>query len=101
MAKAHTFIGSDASRARKLAARPRKPKFALGEVVIDPHGDIGAIDAIYADLLAVEEAGVIDDVKDWLVGSSSTLCRAGKEAQDAQRWHLVLARLRTWRRCVR
>ena len=65
MAKGFTFIGSDAARARALARKPRKPKFALGQVVIDPHGDIAAIDAIYADLQAVEDAGLVDDAQQW------------------------------------
>lgn len=63
---AYTFKGLDASRARALAKKPKRPKFALGQVVIDPYGDIAAIDAIYADLQAAEDAGVIDDVKAWL-----------------------------------
>ena len=46
----------------------RRPKFALGEVVIDASGDIGAIDSIYADLQAVENAGVIGDVASWRRG---------------------------------
>lgn len=65
MAKRFTFVGSDASRARALARKPRKPKFALGDVVIDPHGDIAAIDAIFADMAAVEDAGLVDDAAEW------------------------------------
>lgn len=65
MAKGYTFIGSDAARARALARKPRKPKFALGEVVIDRYGDIAAIDAIFADLQAVEDAGLVDDAAGW------------------------------------
>jgi len=63
--KHHVFTGSDAARARALSRKPRKPKFALGEVVIDPYGDIAAIDGIFADLRAVEDAGLIDDAADW------------------------------------
>jgi len=33
--------------------------------VIDQHGDHGAIDAIYADLVAVADAGLIE-LPDWL-----------------------------------
>lgn len=62
----YTFKGSDASRARALARKPKRPKFALGQVVIDPYGDIAAIDAIYADLQAAEDAGVIDDAREWV-----------------------------------
>ncbi len=58
--------GTDAKRARALAASVKKPKFALGQLVRDPHGEIGAIDAAYADLAAAEDAGVIDDAKDFL-----------------------------------
>ncbi len=65
MASSYKFRGSDAARARALSRTPRRPKFGLGEVVIDAHGEIGAIDAIYADLQAVEDAGVIDDVGEW------------------------------------
>ena len=66
MPRKYTFRGSDAGRARSLARRPRKPKFALGDVVIDVYGDIAAIDAVYADMQAVEDAGVIDDANRWL-----------------------------------
>lgn len=58
----YTFKGSDAARARALARKIKRPKFALGQVVID----LAAIDAIYADLQAAEDAGVIDDAKAWL-----------------------------------
>jgi hypothetical protein len=66
MAKRYTFLGSDAARARTLARKPRKPKFALGDVVVDVYGDIAAIDAIYADLQAVEDAGVLNNAAEWL-----------------------------------
>src|SRR5690349_13690187 len=62
------FKGPNAARAKALAAKKRKPKFALGQVVQDPWGEIGAIDAIYADLSSAEDAGVIDDAKKWLAG---------------------------------
>lgn len=57
---------SDAARVRALAKNVRKPRFALGQLVVDPHGERGAIDAIYADLLAAEDAGVIDDAASFL-----------------------------------
>ena len=56
--------GPDASRVRELMTRSPKPLFCFGELVRDAHGEIGAIDAIYADLEAALDAGVIDD--DWL-----------------------------------
>ena len=59
------FLGGDAPRARALARSPLRPKFALGTVVVDPHGDIGAIDSIYADLRAVEDAGQIGNAAAW------------------------------------
>lgn len=68
--KLYKFRGSDATRARALARSPRRPKFGLGEVVVDPHGDIGAIDAIYADLQAVEDSGQIDNAAEWRRGLS-------------------------------
>jgi hypothetical protein len=58
--------GPDLARARALAGRVTRARFALGQVVREPHGELGAIDAIYADLLAAEEAGVIDDGAAWL-----------------------------------
>lgn len=61
---AHSFKGTDAARARALARKIKRPKFGLGQVVIDVHGDVAAIDAIYADLRAAEDAGVIDSA--WL-----------------------------------
>src|SRR5436190_14227302 len=61
-----TFKGSDAGRARALARKPRRPKFALGQVVVDSYGDVAAIDAIYADIQAAEDAGVITDAREWL-----------------------------------
>lgn len=64
----YTFKGSDAARARALAKARRTPKFTIGEVVLDAFGDIGAIDGIYADLRAVEEAGVIGDAAEWRRG---------------------------------
>jgi hypothetical protein len=64
MSKRFTFVGSDAPRARALAKTPRRPKFALGDVVQDVYGDIAAIDGVFADLRAVIDAGVIDD--DWI-----------------------------------
>ena len=60
------LTGSDAPRARALAKRPRAPKFKLGELVIDPYDDLGAIEAIYADMQAVEDAGLVNNVDDWL-----------------------------------
>ena len=62
---AYKFTGSDAARARALAGKPRKPKFALGEVVLDAFGDIGAVEAIYADMRAVEDAGLVSDAAEW------------------------------------
>lgn len=59
-----TFVGSDAARARALAKTPRRPKFKLGDVVIDVYGDIAAIDGVFADLRAVKDAGMIDS--DWI-----------------------------------
>ncbi len=64
--RTYTFRGSDSARVRALAKTPRRPKFALGEVVLDAFGDIGAIDAIYADMRAVEDSGQITDVDEWL-----------------------------------
>ena len=64
--KKYGFKGSDASRARAIAKMVRRPKFALGEVVVDAFGDIGAIDSIFADLRAVEDSGQITDVREWL-----------------------------------
>lgn len=58
--------GSDASRARVLARRVTRPKFALGQVVKDPYDELGVIDAIYADLEAAEDAGVVNDRHEWL-----------------------------------
>ena len=62
------FKGSNAARAKQLAAKRKKPKFALGQVVEDPYGDIGAIDAAFADLQSAEEAGIVDDADAWLKG---------------------------------
>lgn len=58
--------GPDAARVKALSRRPRRAKYALGALVREPHGDVGAIDAIYADLQAAEEAGVIEDAAEWL-----------------------------------
>jgi len=64
MPKRFSFIGSDAARARALAKQPRRPKFALGDVVLDVYGDIAAIDGVFADLRAVIDSGAIDN--DWI-----------------------------------
>jgi hypothetical protein len=66
MAKGFTFVGSDAARAKALSRKPRAPKFALGAVVMDVYGDIAAIDGIYADLRAAEDAGIVEDAAAWL-----------------------------------
>ena len=66
MSPKYRFRGSDAARARALAKTPRKPKFALGDVLLDAFGDIGAVEAIYADIRAAADAGLIDDVDNWL-----------------------------------
>jgi hypothetical protein len=66
----YTFRGSDAARARALAKRTRRPKFAFGDVVIDAWGDIAAIEAIYADLQSVEDAGILGDAAAWKRGLS-------------------------------
>jgi len=57
---------SDAARVRALAKNVRKPKFALGQPVVDPHDERGAVDAIYADLQSAEDAGVVDDAASFL-----------------------------------
>jgi hypothetical protein len=59
---------NDAKRAATLSRKPVRPRFALGALVVDPHGSIGAIDAAYVDLTAAEDAAVIDDAKKWLAG---------------------------------
>jgi hypothetical protein len=56
----------DAARAAALSRKPVRPRFALGALVVDPHGVVGAIDAAYVDLTAAEDALVIDDAKRWL-----------------------------------
>jgi hypothetical protein len=63
-----TFRGSDAARARALARTPRRPRFALGDVVLDAFGDIAAVEAIYADMQAVVDAGLVDDPATWRKG---------------------------------
>src|SRR5438094_10012113 len=64
--RTYTFRGSDAPRARALWKARRKPKFALGDVVLDGHGDIAAIDAIFADFQAVDDTGQLGNAADWL-----------------------------------
>jgi hypothetical protein len=59
-------MGSDTRRMRALARRPRRPKFRLGDMVIDVHGQVGAVASIYADLTAVEESGGLSDAAAWL-----------------------------------
>src|SRR5688500_16945438 len=58
--------GSNATRARALARSPRRPRFALGALVKDRYGEVGAISAAYADLEAAADGGAIDDPADWL-----------------------------------
>jgi hypothetical protein len=57
---------SDARRVAALSKKVVRSKFALGALVVDPHDEVGAVDAIYADLTAAEDAGIIDDPKSWL-----------------------------------
>lgn len=66
MAKGFTFVGSDAARAKALSRKPRTPKFAIGVVVMDAYGDIAAVEGIFADLRAVEDAGIVEDAAAWL-----------------------------------
>jgi hypothetical protein len=58
--------GGNMARVRALAGRRAKPRFALGQIVREPFGDIGAIDAIYADLEAAEDLGIVGNRKEWL-----------------------------------
>lgn len=59
--------GRDATRVRQLARNPKVPKYALGQVVLEPRfGFLGAIDAIYADLDAAVDAKVIPNAKEFL-----------------------------------
>ncbi len=83
---------SEAKRVTALAKNPVRPRFALGALVIDPHGEVGAIDAAYADLAAAENAGVIEHAKEWLAELEkrpktpargvwySVVCRSGGQA---------------------
>lgn len=48
-------------RIKELASHPRKPRFLLGALVREPHGSVGAVTDIYADLEAAQDAGMIDD----------------------------------------
>jgi hypothetical protein len=41
---------SNADRVNYLARRVREPQFRLGQLVREPHGEIGVVDKIFADL---------------------------------------------------
>jgi len=43
---------TNTERCNQLATRIRAPKFKLGELVRDPHAQVGRIDAIFADYQA-------------------------------------------------
>jgi hypothetical protein len=80
---------ADAKRVAALSKKPVKPKFALGALVVDPHGEVGAIDAAYVDLAAAEGVGVIEDAAEWLAAQEkrpktpakavwySVICKSG------------------------
>jgi hypothetical protein len=55
---------TNTQRVRELSMRPRLPKFHLGQLVREPyHGEIGAVDKIFADLEAAYDTGNIPN--DW------------------------------------
>lgn len=45
-------MGLNSKRVEELTARVRVPKFKLGQLVREPHGNVGVVDAIFADLYA-------------------------------------------------
>ncbi len=53
------------ARIRALSWRKRAPRYALGQLVREPHGQVGAVDCIFADLEAVEQSSIILDVGRW------------------------------------
>ena len=56
----------DARRVAALCKKPVRPKFQLGALVVDRHGEEGAIEAAYVDLAAAEGSGVIENAARWL-----------------------------------
>ncbi|MDP2343982.1 MAG: hypothetical protein Q8O67_23695 [Deltaproteobacteria bacterium] len=57
---------SNARRVQELAINARKPRFALGATVVDMWNERGAVTAVYVDLDAAVDAGVVG--KGWLAG---------------------------------
>lgn len=82
--------GRDATRVRQLARNPKVPKYALGQVVLEPAGSLGAIDAIYADLDAAVDAKVIPNAKEFLDFFEST-GRARRRTASGTRWSSATA----------
>lgn len=50
---------NNTDRAKLLASRRRVSKFALGDTVREPHGSVGVIDKIFADIDAAFDSGEI------------------------------------------
>ena len=76
---------SNARRVSALSKKPKRPKFALGTLVIDPHDKVGAITAVYVDLLQATKARIIQ--RGWLA-----LQRIRPKTPSTGIWYSVLLR---------
>lgn len=45
------------ARVAHLASHIRTPRYALGQLVREPYGEVGVVDTIYADLEAAHDKG--------------------------------------------
>lgn len=57
---------TNVERCNQLATRIRAPKFKLGELVREPHGQLGRVDAIFADYQAALDGRSVP--KGWYEG---------------------------------
>jgi hypothetical protein len=67
----------------QLTRTARKPRFALGAHVVDWSNEPGAVTAVYVDLDAAQDAGVVG--KGWLAGLSKV-----PTTKSSDHWYSVL-----------
>lgn len=70
-------------RVNQLRERHGMPRFALGAAVRDTHGNVGRVDAVYADLAAAVDSAAVG--RDWYEVQS----RRPKTPKES-RWYSIV-----------